>query len=108
MSTLPYKARTATGDVFDIDFPLHEETGDPVRVAQMIGAFLSAIDKDIAVMGEASNGDVLQALAMTLAIRTRMIHAPEEVKRRRTADLVAAAMDAAHRAERSAPDFGNA
>ena len=108
MPALPYQARTATGDIFDIDFPLHPETGDPVRVAQLIAGMLAAIDKDMAVLGEASNGDVLQAAAMALAIRARMIHAPEALTRNLVADLVSTALDAAHRAERRAPTAGNA
>ena len=108
MTTLPYQAKTATGDVFDIEFPLHPETGDPVRVAQLVTGMLAVIDKDMAVLGEASNGDVLQAAAMALAIRARMIHAPEAVTRNLVADLVSTALNAAHQAERNTPATGNA
>jgi len=108
MSSLPYQAKTATGDIFDISFPLHPETGDPVRVAQLITGILAVIDKDMAVLGEASNGDVLQAVAMALAIRSRMIHAPEPVTRDLVAELISKALNAAHQAERRSPQSGNA
>ena len=50
MKKLPYRARTATGDVFDFSFPLHDETGDAVRVEQLVTTLLDAVDRDIAVM----------------------------------------------------------
>jgi len=108
MKKLPYRARTATGDVFDVVFPLHEETGSVVRVDQLVSAILEAIDRDIAVAGETSNGDVLQAAAMALAIRARMIHAPRDVKEQLTAELVAAALNAVAAVERESPTVGHA
>ena len=65
-----------TGDVIDFEFELHPETGSPVRVAQLLDAVLGTLDREIQVLGETSNGDILQALAMALAARARMIHAP--------------------------------
>ena len=60
---LPYQATTATGERFDISFPLHPNTGPPVRVSQMISAILEALDREVKLKAT-SNGDVLQALAM--------------------------------------------
>ena len=91
---LPYRAKTSTGDVFDIVFPLHSETGNAVRVGQLISAVLEAIDKDIAIAGETSNGDVLQAVAMTMAIRAGMIHAPHETSENLAKNLLSIALDA--------------
>ena len=94
MKKLPYRARTATGDTFDVEFPLHSETGDPIKVGQLISVLLDAIDGEMAVTGETSNGDVLQAVAMSLAIRAGMIHAPFETSASLTKDLVSTAVDA--------------
>jgi hypothetical protein len=94
MKMLPYRARTATGDTFDIEFPLHSETGDPVKVGQLISVLLEAIENEMAVMGETSNGDVLQAVAMTMAIRGGMIHAPLETGASLAKDLLSTAFDA--------------
>mgnify|MGYP003328706162 CR=1 FL=1 len=44
MKHLPYQAKTATGDIFDIEFPLHIETGDPINVEQLISVLLKTID----------------------------------------------------------------
>lgn len=108
MPTLPYRIETATGDVLDITFPLHSETVDPVRVDQMLSAILDAIDKDIKVCGETGNGDVIQALAMALAVRARMIHAPEDVTATLAKVLLEKATNAASAAERTGPEAGTA
>ena len=94
MRKLPYRAKTAMGDVYDIEFPLHGDTGDAVRVGQLVTALLDAIDRDVAIGGSTSNGDVLQALAMSLAIRARMIHAPPEVTEKLAKQLLDTALDA--------------
>jgi hypothetical protein len=108
MKKLPYRVRTKTGDRFDIDFPLHPETGDAVRVGQLISLLLEAIDSDIVLAGEASNGDVLQAVAMVLAIRAGMIHSPHESVDRLATELVARAMQAVGETPRQIPQTGHA
>lgn len=94
MKRLPYQAKTASGDIFDIDFPLHEDTGDPVRVGQLVSALLATLDREIGLGGEVSNGDVLQAVAMALAVRSGMIHAPYETTAPLARSLVEAALEA--------------
>lgn len=108
MRPLPYRVETATGDILDITFPLHAETASPVRVDQVLSAVLDAIDKDIKVCGETANGDVLQALAMAIAVRARMIHAPADVTANLAKMLVDTAGKAACDAERATPASGNA
>ena len=46
-------------------------------------SLLETLDREIRILGETINGDVLQAVAMALAARARMIHAPAA----QTADL---------------------
>ncbi len=108
MKKLPYRARTATGDSFEIDFPLHPETRDAVRVEQLLSTVLDAIDKDITLAGDTSNGDVLQAVAMAMAIRSRMIHAPEAAVERLSVQLLQTALAAAHEAVHHTPQVGHA
>ena len=108
MKTLPYRAQTGTGDVFDIEFPLHHQTGSAVRVGQLISTVLSAIDKDIAIAGDVSNGDVLQAVAMALAIRAGMIHGRSETAERLSAEFVITALDAVAKSSRQVPKAGHA
>jgi len=70
---LPYRANTASGNQFEFEFPLHSETGSAVHVANLLDAVLGAVDREVRQLGGVSNGDVLQALAMTLAVRTRIL-----------------------------------
>lgn len=105
---LPYQARTSMGDVLDVRFRLHDQTQSAMRVSQMITLVLDALDRDIGVVGETSNGDVLQALAMALAIRSEMISAPSEVTGRLTLDLVRRALEDTAASEKTAPTSGRA
>lgn len=108
MSTLPYSTVTAGGDRFEIDFDLHPQTVSPMRVEQLVTTILRAIERDIGIAGETSNGDVLQAMAMATAIRARMIHAPPETTGRIARDLVEAALRSAGRAAHKTPPTGSA
>ena len=108
MKKLPYRAQTSTGDTFDIEFPLHSETQSAVRVAQLVSALLETIDKDIAVAGETSNGDVLQAMAMAMAVRTRMIHASSDTSAGLSTHLLTVALKAAADAVHRVPTSGRA
>ena len=70
---LPFRTTTATGNQFDFEFKLHPETASPVQVSNLLAALLETLDREIDRIGEVGNGDVLQALAMGLAVRTRML-----------------------------------
>ena len=76
LKKLPYRTRTMSGDIVDVKFNLHDDTVDPVHVGNLITVMLESIDREINLMGEVSNGDVLQAISMALAIRAHIIHAP--------------------------------
>ena len=108
MKRLPYRARTAMGDTYDIDFPLHADTGDAVRVGQLASVLLDAIEKDIAIAGDISNGDVLQAMALAMAIRAGMIHAPSSVSSALAKQLLTTALEAMNRSTHRAAQAGHA
>ena len=80
--------------MFDIEFPLHNDTVDPVGVGQLVSTLLQAIERDLDVVGEMSNGDVLQALAMATAVRARMIHASQDLTEAIAKELVGIALGA--------------
>ena len=108
MKKLPYRVETGMGDRFDIEFPLHGETGDPVRVGQLLSAMLDAIDRDIAIAGETSNGDVLQAAAMAMAIRAGMIHAPHATTAELSKRLLVTALEAMENSTQRKREAGHA
>jgi len=108
MKRLPYRAETATGETFDIEFPLHEHTIDAVRVSQLVSEVLEQIDRSIAVLGETGNGDVLQAMAMAMAVRAEMIYAPHETTSTLSLDLLRNALSATAEAKHSSDPVGHA
>ena len=106
MKQLPYRVQTATGDTLDIEFPFHAETESPVNVNQLLTTILETINKEVALAGPMANG--LQALAMAIAIRSRMIHAPSEVTSDLARTLTTCALDATTNAKISRAMHGNA
>jgi len=108
MKQLPYTVTTATGAVFRIDFPLHGETVDAVRISQLVSAFLQTIEDDVALAGEVNNGDLLQALTMTLAVRASMIHTAPEQSAHIAEDLLHTALAAMAAAKRDDGPAGHA
>ncbi len=108
VNRLPYEAKTSMGEVMDIDFTLHPQTASPMRVTQMLSVILEGLDRDIGIVGETSNGDVLQALAMALAIRSEMIAAPNDVTNLMSVSLLQQALQDTNRCERRSPQSGNA
>ena len=108
MKHLPYTVNTATGDRFDVEFPLHPDTGSAVRVSQLVSVLLETVERDLAVAGQTSNGDVLQAMAMALAVRARIIHAPPAASGALARELVDSSLGAMTRSERQRPPTGHA
>ena len=107
MTHLPYIVHTDTQDTFDIEFPLSEHTEDSVRVHQLLTTVLNSIANDLKIVGTVSNGDILQALSMALAVRTRMVYAPEQTMRTIVADLTESALAASYAAKRESDPAGH-
>ena len=91
---LPYQVTTASGNQFDFDFPLHEQTVSPMQVSQLLSAVLATLDREIKVIGPVGNGDLLQALSMALAARARMLPGDGEQVQKLTRELVEVALTA--------------
>jgi hypothetical protein len=75
---LEFTAITDSGRALDISFPLHPHSGSPEAVASMISALLQTLSDQVGEHGEISDGDVLQALGMTMAIRGQLMDQDEE------------------------------
>ncbi len=104
---LPFTAKTDTGETFEIVFPLHESTESAVRVNQLLGDMLEAITRE--VRGDTmANGDVLQAVAMALAIRARMIAADPAVTSQLARDLLENALQGVNAATSTSLPVGHA
>ncbi len=78
---LQFVAVTEGGQSYDIEFPLHPETRSGQSVSDLMTRLLEVISAHVQESGEVSDGDILQALAMTTAIRGRMLDAePSQIE----------------------------
>ena len=107
MAYLPFTVHTDTHDTFDIEFPLSEHTEDSMRVHQILTTVFNSIAHDLKIVGAVSNGDILQALSMALAVRTRMVYAPEQTMRAIIADLTDSALAASYATKRESDPAGH-
>ena len=70
---LQFVALTSGGRAFDIEFPLHPQTQSASAVSDLVTQLLAVISEHAQGRTDVSDGDILQALAMTSAIRGRML-----------------------------------
>jgi hypothetical protein len=99
MTVMPYTAVMSDGRALSIEFPLHPRTAAPERVGALVTAFLDALTEYIEAEPGVGNGDVLQALAITTAIRARMTEAEFSVLEDLISELTESALVAAQRAQ---------
>jgi hypothetical protein len=93
--TLTITALTSGGLAYDIDFPLHPNTRSSDAVASLVTAQLATIGAAVAAHPGLSDGDILQALTMTLGVRARMAGAAPESMKQMVHDLFDGAYGAA-------------
>jgi len=74
MNTLPLTVQSPKA-CLELDIPLHAYTDSDTHVAQLVGTLLNEIT---GVDHEVSHADVLQALAITTAVRMAMAEAAEQ------------------------------
>jgi hypothetical protein len=96
---LKFVAVTSGGQGFDIAFPLHPETRSAEAVSDLITDLLATISRHASGASDLSSGDILQALAMTLAIRGRMLDADMSTIETLIGQLNGAAWQAVNTAE---------
>jgi hypothetical protein len=91
---LPYRAVTASGNQFEFEFPLHPDTASSVHVYNLLDVLLGTLNRELRHMPGVSNGDVLQALAMLLAVRTRILPGQPAMLAGLSRELLQTALDA--------------
>jgi hypothetical protein len=92
--SMMFTAVSSAGAAYTVDFPLHPETRSSAQVAELLSAILAALSEVIEKHGNVSDGDVLQALAMGAAIRSRLVEVPVPVTKRLLNQLVGDALEA--------------
>ena len=98
MKKLLFTAVTSGGRAYDIEFPLHPQTRSPEAVSDLLTGLLDRLSSDLEKRSDVSDGDVLQALAMTLAIRARMIDVEPESTQQLIGELLGESLRAAQEA----------
>lgn len=101
--TLAITAVTASGSAYDIDFPLHPETRSAEGVGALVTDLPGCLSMTLAGRRDVSDGDVLQALAMTLAVRARMLGASPQS----TSELVRELFETAYAGARAAAPYAS-
>ena len=103
---LPYKAVTTSKKEVNFKFSLDEHTDSPLVINEIINLLLSKISNEINIY-KPSNGDILQALCMTLVVRCRIIdYDIEKIEKMVDKTLKRAFLDA-KKAQVSEPYSGN-
>ena len=92
---LEFTAVTSSGQAFDINFPLHEHTRSDMGVSDLLTSLLDSISTFTTTTHAISDGDILQALAMSLAVRARMVDETGNTSRPLLHELIDTAVDAA-------------
>ena len=73
MDLLCFTTFTSSGTSKEIEFPLHPETDSPEAISTLVTELLNNISDCVAKLDNCKDGDILQALSMVLAIRSRMV-----------------------------------
>lgn len=101
---LVYSIWSEEGQNIKFSFPLHPLTSAPGLVGDILDIVLDALDREVHAMG-ATNGDVIQALAMALACRAAVMEGSVETNTALADDLAQEALAAA-RASLAADNLG--
>lgn len=102
---LPYTSHHP-GEQREIEFPLHPATTNAVQIRNLLDALLNTLGQEIRLQGPISDGDLLQALCMALAVRMHQVQAPAEAVRALVAEALSQADQAVQAA--SARSVGHA
>lgn len=73
MQLLCFTTYTSSGTSQEIEFPLHTETQSIETISKIVTELLNTISDNVRDLDDCKNGDILQALSMVLAIRSRMV-----------------------------------
>lgn len=97
--TLPFTATTTSGAVVEFALPLHPHTTSAEHVGELLEAVLEALTTVIEGEQAVSDGDVLQALSLALAIRLSVAGIGPETAEQLVGELAEMALDGAATAE---------
>jgi hypothetical protein len=99
MKNISYTVVTANAQALDIEFPLHPQTQSEAAVVQIVTELLTALSNVVGTNRKLCDGDVLQALAMTLAVRARMVNDDANAVDKLAHELLESALQAVRESE---------
>jgi len=91
--TLAFTATTAKGEVLEFKLPLHPHTSSMDHVGTLIEEILGRVSEVVEGPQDMSDGDVLQALTLALAVRLRVAGIGSDTAHRLVEDLANLALD---------------
>ena len=74
--TLAFTATTVSGEVLEFNLPLHHHTHRAEQVGKLIEAVLETVSQKVEGGERFSDGDVLQALTLAMAVRLKVAKMP--------------------------------
>ncbi len=78
MDLICFTTFTSSGASKEIEFPLHPETGSSEAISGIVPELLNTISACVSKIENCKDGDIIQALSMVLAIRSRMVDVEPE------------------------------
>ncbi len=100
--SLAFTATTASGEVLEFQLPLHPETSSLEHVGTLVEQILERVSDVVEGPEKMSDGDVLQALTLSLAVRLRVAGISSGTARELVEDLANLALDGFEGAELAA------
>lgn len=97
---LSFTATTSRGQVVEFQLPLHPHTSSREQVGSMLEGLLDAMTTLIDSHDGVSDGDLLQALALAMAVRMGVAGIGQDIGRTLLTELVEAALAGAATADR--------
>lgn len=100
--TLGFTATTTSGDVIEFQLPLHPHTSSEDHVGTLIEAVLDRVSEVVDGPHSVSDGDVLQALTLAMAVRLGVAGLAPDTARTLVEDLANLALDGFESGEQAA------
>ena len=85
--TFVFTATTAGGDVMEFRLPLHPQTNSQDHVGTLLEQVLDRVSEVVEGPEQISDGDVLQALSLAMAVRLKVAGIAPEAARQLVEDL---------------------
>jgi len=91
--TLAFTATTSSGEVLEFQLPLHPHTSSEEHVGHLLEGVLDRVSELVEGPDNMSDGDVLQALTLALAVRLKVAGLAPETAQQLVEDLANLALE---------------